>query len=609
MPDPQIGTATGPLPEAETTAPDTPEKGYTAVVYVHGMGSQRRYEETSRLVDAIDRHLYRAYHGDGQSLGILRKIVPRSEPHRDVPGGAITFIRASLIPPKARHEEPATTVRFYEAYWAPVMAGAKSPWGVLKWIVKQASRPLRTLRVPWRDHHRLHRAGLADLRDRAPDRPGVEPGDWQKLLRHYAKFDELGAKRDWSDGSFADFQDFVRKAEEKNPETTQRLIQLSQDWHRHYVRTEMKNGLFLTSILLALLLVGGGLLVAVQSGLAWAGAFAGTFGADSVFGQLLGRYLEPGAASALAVLGLGAAALGLTRFLTDYMGDVEAWATYEETDEKHKARAEVIRTCAGVMAHVLTDARCTRVVVVAHSLGTSIAHDSLLALRQRNQIGSADNPMDGEIPLGKISHFITMASPVDKINYFFETFRSASHRYVRVVEALRGDIVSEPFSRNLKPWVHWINFWDEADVISGPLHSPTGRVSLLSHVDNVHVPRLFFPNPGAAHVAYFENRRVIGTLFDVIYGNRHSYQELPSVPGKGKDYPSVRLGPGQPRGRYRAIFVTALSIPWIATAALIASFAGAQTAAYGLGAIALGLTVALGLGGIVGAFRPGDDPL
>ena len=586
-----------------------PIKGYTAVVYVHGMGSQRRYEETARLVDAIDRHLYRAYHGDNAGLGMLGKIKPRSEPHRDVPGGAITFIRALLFPPKSRAGEPTTMVRFYEAYWAPVMAGSKSPWGVFKWIVKQASRPLRTLTVPWREHHRLHRAGLADLRERAPKLPGVEDRDWEKLLRHYADFDGLDAKRRWPKGSFDDFLAHVRAEEEKNPETTKRLIRLAEAWRRHYVKTEVKNGLFLTSILLALVLMGAGLLVAVQAGLTWAGAFAGVFGADSIFGQLLGRYLDPGAGSVLAVLGLGAAALGLTKFLTDYMGDVEAWATYEETDDKHKARAEVTKICTSVMAHVLTDPMCSRVVVVAHSLGTSVAHDTLLALRKRNQVASADNLMDGPIPLHKISHFVTMASPVDKINYFFETFRSASHRYVRVVESLRGDIMSEPFSKNRKPWVHWINFWDEADVISGPLHSPTGRDSLISQVDNVHVPRLFFPNPGAAHLAYFENRRVIASLFEVIFLNRHSFLELESVEGSGKDYPSVRLGPGKARGRYSMVFAAALALPWIGLAAVIASFLGAQSAAYGLGAVAVGLLAALALGLVIGGMNGAEDTL
>jgi len=46
--------------------PDTKPAGpapasYSSVVYFHGMGSQRRYEETSRLIDSIDRYLVRQH--------------------------------------------------------------------------------------------------------------------------------------------------------------------------------------------------------------------------------------------------------------------------------------------------------------------------------------------------------------------------------------------------------------------------------------------------------------------------------------------------------------------------------------------------------------------
>lgn len=42
---------------SDVARPDEPrnrERQYTAVVYFHGMGSQRRYEELSRLVHALD---------------------------------------------------------------------------------------------------------------------------------------------------------------------------------------------------------------------------------------------------------------------------------------------------------------------------------------------------------------------------------------------------------------------------------------------------------------------------------------------------------------------------------------------------------------------------
>lgn len=584
-------------------------KGYTAVIYVHGMGSQRRYEEASRIVDSIDRFLYRAHHEDDQSVGILRDIKPRSEADRDGQGRSYTYIRAKCLPPKSRAGEPAQVARFYEAYWAPVMAGQKSAANVFKWLLKQALRPIRTLSAPWREHHRLHRATLSDLRDQ--EKPPFDRDDpiWDRVLKHYHEFDSQSEKRTYPKGSFDEFLSFLQASRRLTDEERPKPVQLAAAWRRHYVRSEAKNTLLLATILLSILMVAGGLLWAMQSLLVLLGTLTERLGKGSVFGDFFASFVTPGWGSAAGLLLAGAAGLGLTRFLTDYLGDVEAWSTYEETDEKHKARAEVITVTCTLMAHVLTDPNCNRVVVLAHSLGTSVAHDALLALRKRNQIATADNLMEGPVPLKKISHLITLASPIDKINYFFETYRSASHRYTRVVEALRGDITSEPFAKNGKPHVHWINFWDEADVISGPLHSPTGRERLLCHVDNVHVPRLFFPDPGAAHTAYFQNRTVIATIFEAIFEDRHSFLTLPSLQGRGKDYGSVRLGPGQPRGRYRWVLRMAVLLPWVALCALILSFIGIKTPALTLGAIVIGLILALGVGMIAGRFLKADNAL
>ena len=119
------------------------------------------------------------------------------------------------------------------------------------------------------------------------------------------------------------------------------------------------------------------------------------------------------------------------------------------------------------MTHVLEDEACGRVIVVAHSLGTAVAMDTLLRLGRYNRARDRENPMEGPLPLEKLRCFVTMGSPIDKIHYFFESYRSSYHRYVRVVEALRGDISTAPFAKNRKPHIHWINVWDRGDAISG----------------------------------------------------------------------------------------------------------------------------------------------
>src|SRR5260370_4438653 len=82
---------------------------YSSVVYFHGMGSQRRYEETSRLIDCLDKYLGRQ-HREGNSLGMLRNIRARVEPLRGNPQSRdlVGFIRTIS---SGGSGQPASAVR------------------------------------------------------------------------------------------------------------------------------------------------------------------------------------------------------------------------------------------------------------------------------------------------------------------------------------------------------------------------------------------------------------------------------------------------------------------------------------------------------------------
>ncbi len=559
----------------DSNSSDTP-KPYSAVVYFHGMGSQRRYEETSRLIDALDSYLSKEYHDRGMKRGMLVGIKPRLEPLRGKPGETVTYIRTRhAIPGEQKSDWDAEEVRFYETYWAPIMAGSSSARRVALWIIRQSVRPWQTLRTVWRERQRLRRASLADLEENASAWPeGTETRDFDKLLRAYTDFEGLDAKRSFPTGKFAEFQNFIAEKNKRAPDTTRRLQDLAEAWRKHYRNTELSNAFYMLTILLALALTGGLLLwslyqlLTLMSGLPFIEAHSG----------LIDPWLTPSVTTAINLAVGGLLFLGIGRFLTDYMGDVEAWSTYEETDEKNEKRNRVIAQGLDVLSHVLADERCKRVVIVAHSLGTSIAHDTILAMARSNRAVNASDPITGPIQLDKIQHFITMGSPIDKINYFFESYRTDFHRYTRVVETLRGDISDVPFSRNRHPYIHWVNYWDDADIISGGLHSPVGRKSLSVKVDNVHVSSLHFPNPGASHSAYFANRNVVSGLFDMIFLGKFSYQDVPlRKSGKGKDYGSVRLGPGEAIGKRRLFLKLTILTIWIGLLYLILTLTGFQT--------------------------------
>lgn len=586
---------------------DKPRAPYTALIYVHGMGSQRRFEETSRLIDSMDR-LLTNQKDSGDDRGIIRGIKPESELDHFSADHAVTYIDSQYVRPAHDKDGPYSKVRFYEAYWAPVMAGMNSPWRVAKWILRQVLRPIATLRTPWRERQRLHRSALADLLEQKKSVPQAKDlGLYKTMLRLYREFHKLDVKSkpEYAEGTFEQFQSFVGAEAESDKDA---LLSLAKEWRNRYVFLELQNAVVLGTIFLAIMLLIGWLIWFVFLGM---GALSGLSASLKI--ESLMEALQPSLTAAAGILVSLAGAIGLGGFLTNYMGDVEAWATYEETNERHEKRSKVIKVCSDLIRHVLQDEACERAVIVSHSLGTSVAHDTLLHLARHNKAANPENPMEAPIDLEKISHFFTLASPIDKISYFFESQRSKSHRYIRVVEDLRGDIGTEPFTKNKTHRnTHWINFWDEADVISGAIQSPTNRDRFDHRVDNVHVPSLAFPAPGKAHSAYFENATVIRTIYESTYWNTYGYDTLVKPDPKhkkGYDYESVALRPGAPRGEARRLHVPIVLAPWLAVIGTIGVFAKSSVVTWiGFGPMWAIIGIAF-LAWLFNRSKPNKDPL
>ena len=559
---------------------------YTAVVHFHGMGSQRRLEETSRLIDALDRYQYAEFKAN-RPIGILQDIKPRLTPSDPEGNEPDAYVRAEHLPPwpkgtsqEDRHKK-LHNLRFHEAYWAPVMAEEKSAISIVVWLLGQWRRPFQTLLTPWRQRQRLRRASLFDLFEnyshKLPEKH--EDTDLASLVEIYNKFESPASRDGERRRSFSDFLAYIRKVTVEDKQRSEadrctRLQSVAKAWRHHYVSTEIKTIFLLTTAVLVLALSAGAVL---------AGAF---LAADAVVGvgqlvpalapviALLG---EPGSIAMMLVGGL-VSLTGTGRFLTDALGDVRAWASYLETDVGNRKRQEILSSARRTMIRVLTDGKCNRVVVTAHSLGTTIAHDTLLSLTRMNRAHNPENPIEKPIPLEKIEHFITWGSPIDKIEYFFESSTSDSHRYLRVREDLRGDTGSAPFAKNRHRYIHWINFWDDGDPVSGPLSSPMPASRSLNPVDNFHVKGFAFPFPGASHTRYLSHRPIVAYLWDVIINRVGSYAALENRGpngSDGKDYDSVLIRPGKGRGDRRSLQYLALGLPWVVALTIaLAVFAG-----------------------------------
>jgi len=316
---------------------------------------------------------------------------------------------------------------------------------------------------------------------------------------------------------------------------------------------------------------------------------------------ILGDRIAATPANALALTGTILIGLLAGRFLQRSLGDVMYWSTTRETDARAHVRAAILAHTTNTLRQVLEDPLCQRVVVVAHSLGTTIAYEALLELGRINTAENRENPFAASIPLHKLDQFVTFGSPIDKIHFFFESSTITSATYERVRERLHGDLGAAPFSSNRRPHIHWINLWDPADVVSGPLASPRAIVSpQIRPVENVEVALMRAPQPGAAHTRYLDDARVVQIIFDSVFHRRYTWVD-PPVMGSGHPHPGAPNYNAQlvgPRDdgvtRTRQIQAVVLLLPWLVAgwwAVHLVAEPGVVSRVLGLAALGLGAVV------------------
>jgi len=405
----------------------------------------------------------------------------------------VVYLQAEAPPPDG--ESGTARARFYEAYWAPETVDGTKAAAVGWWLLRQAVRPLQLLftRYLVGRHQQLRVQGASE----------VELGAVERLADRYRAFAD---RRGDGPGSFAAFLDHLDD-DLKAPAIA---------WRRAFRLQQLRR-----IVLIALgLAAAGAALGLVLLAVLW--VLRG-LGAAPRIATRLPKQLQPTWENALALIPVVLAALGIKRFLADHVGDVQQYVSYEETDSLYERRQRVLAAATRQLEHVLRDEACRRVVIVAHSLGTAIAFETLRDLAERNIAHEGADPMKGPVPLHKVEHLITLGSPIDKINYFFVITQSRYVIYEVLARTLRGDIGSAPFSKvGRQPHVHWINYWDLGDPIGGSLQSVTGDALGRHDVDNVRVVNGVIPHPIRNHCSYLGNERVAGDLFQVVFHRRYS---------------------------------------------------------------------------------------
>lgn len=487
---------------------------YTAVIFVHGMGPQTRHNNLGQLLQALEAD------SEGDDEAVLRSFTARTEPSRVNDPDDVPFMQFDRFEPRinvwGRIERWRLQGRYraYEAYWSPVTArGAPAP-RVALWALGRLAKPDEIAKRSWREATRLRIARLHRLRDQAPQPEDPVQARGQKyvqasLMSAIQRFRGAEGRRFERDqgGGTMNADAFAKFASDK----------LDKAWHTRIAETVRTWN--------ATRLPVEGLATALSRHLYRVGA-AGLLLLSALIGRLaLSPSADIGALVVLGVLGLaiiaGAVVGGL--FLSATFSDVFIWNNNQDRDLDYRRRQEILAKTRSLFEHVVRDDKCKRVVIVAHSLGTAITLDTLSFLGRRNEArAEAGGPF---VRLNKVSHLFTLGSPIDKIFYFFNTREGRTYREGRLSDDLRGDLSQEPFFRDGRQRLTWLNIWDKIDIVSDPLFTPLGTLTdgsriVSATIENHEVENTSDLNPATSHTAYLTNPYVVDAVAAALFKNK-----------------------------------------------------------------------------------------
>jgi hypothetical protein len=523
---------------------------FHAVVYVHGMGSQRRHQELSTLVHACHQ-----YSGTlDRDAGRLTRAEAHNEPFRGNETLSGNEPEIAYLKTIKQSDTTSSEHRFYEVYWAPITAGGTSALEVLRWIFPQSLNALRVIRAKFADFGRLRRVFLHRMYALEDNQQQCKP-DYDELLARYEAF--CYPKDDALQNASDDFLGFLKKSNYESPEREADVQSLATRWFKLQQRGFREDFvlLLLTTLLVfqALLVLLITLLAAsLMLGTTVIGGLFKAFRLDQIV-EFLQSSLEHTTAlvitrKVIEATGPQAAvyvAIGVVLFvlwllwqgqivLRDFLGDVQQWTTFTETDSKNQVRQRILQRARDVLMHALSHPDCERVTLIGHSLGSAIALDTLSRLGR--EVRAELDTMQGQERmkqadslvqrLQKLTAFITYGSPVDKIYYFFETQRLPLREYNNLVERQRGDLRFEPFNTELfKTGITWLNLFDHSDPVSSEIYSFAPANAVEPFVRNVEVASHNLPFPDS-HGAYIDNK----TAMELIYNLTFAQVLPPAIP-------------------------------------------------------------------------------
>jgi hypothetical protein len=165
-------------------------------------------------------------------------------------------------------------------------------------------------------------------------------------------------------------------------------------------------------------------------------------------------------------------------FLVNIFGDVQIYCSHNENSRFFDLRQSILKTVEGALACILRskDPSYKRVIVVAHSLGSTIAMDALIRLH--NLVREEGLTRD---EWRRIRAFVTFGSSLEKTKFFFDAQKTSfSEKYGGWHNKLYGHMFSKDFgllkqdSRSTNSHglpIFWCNYWYSSDIVANEIVS------------------------------------------------------------------------------------------------------------------------------------------
>ena len=213
--------------------------------------------------------------------------------------------------------------------------------------------------------------------------------------------------------------------------------------------------------------------------------------------------------------------------LVDYIGDIVIYTNTDMLSRHFKLRQSILRGNITFTKDILKNGDDDRVILVGHSLGSSVAYDTLNNLNlEKNSIANNNNSNDKEnfLPIERIKGLVTFGSPLDKtVLYFQQRIDDGYYVHKKIIEHLHSfrlakfnKVISKNVNNELVNMASSVRYLENIDWVNYYIsEDPIG--SYLRFYDDVKNKKLEDPNYkwGLAHTQYWEDKNLYEHFIDV----------------------------------------------------------------------------------------------